>query len=155
MFDWNNLFWACGHCNNTKGDRFQKLLNCLDPKHDVENWIKYEIRPYPGEKVVIEGLKDDEAVDQTVRLLLAVYNGTTQLKEIEAVNLRKKLLEEIKEFQGFLFDYDDDTVEAKERDYCLRQIKRRLKKSSAFTAFKRWIIKGNSLLKKEFSQYFD
>ena len=27
-FRWDNLFWACGHCNSTKGDKFDNLLNC-------------------------------------------------------------------------------------------------------------------------------
>ncbi|MCP5046806.1 MAG: HNH endonuclease, partial [bacterium] len=33
-FDWDNLFWSCAHCNNTKGDKFDNILNCTNPEHD-------------------------------------------------------------------------------------------------------------------------
>lgn len=36
-FDWDNLFLSCKHCNNTKGDRFDNILNCMD--EDVEDCI--------------------------------------------------------------------------------------------------------------------
>ena len=154
-FDWKNLFWSCVHCNNTKRDKFENILNCTDPNHDVENWIKYKINPYPGEEATITAMKNEEIVQNTVQLLLEVYNGTTRLKMIESSNIRKALLNEIREFQGLLFDYDDDSIEGDEREYCLREIKKRLKKSSAFTAFKRWIIKDNPVLKQDFGGYFD
>lgn len=33
-YDWQNLFWACAHCNNTKLDRFEPILDCT--KEDIE-----------------------------------------------------------------------------------------------------------------------
>jgi 5-methylcytosine-specific restriction endonuclease McrA len=30
LYDWNNLFFSCRHCNNTKGDRYYPILNCID-----------------------------------------------------------------------------------------------------------------------------
>ncbi len=27
-FDWNNLFWSCSHCNNTKLNNYDNILNC-------------------------------------------------------------------------------------------------------------------------------
>jgi len=52
-FDWDNLFWACGHCNNTKLDKYGSMLNCTNSEHDVVNWIRYEMKPFPKEKVVV------------------------------------------------------------------------------------------------------
>ena len=26
-YDWNNLFWACAHCNNIKLDTFEPILD--------------------------------------------------------------------------------------------------------------------------------
>jgi hypothetical protein len=51
--------------------------------------------------------------------------------------------------------YYDENIEDADRKYYFRKIKRHLKKSSAFTAFKRWIIKENSVFRKEFEHYFD
>jgi uncharacterized protein (TIGR02646 family) len=49
-FDWNNLFWACGHCNNTKLATHNNLLNCTDINDNVEEAIHYYINPFPKEK---------------------------------------------------------------------------------------------------------
>ena len=27
-YDWNNLFWACAHCNNIKSGRYEPILDC-------------------------------------------------------------------------------------------------------------------------------
>jgi len=27
QFDWNNLFLACGHCNNIKGEKYDEILD--------------------------------------------------------------------------------------------------------------------------------
>jgi hypothetical protein len=154
-FAWDNLFWVCVHCNNTKGDRFDNILNCTNQKHDVENWIKYEMKPFLMEKVKITAIRDGKIVDNTVQLLLEVYNGTTRLKTIESTNIKKKLLGEILDFQQQLMAYYDESIEDADRKYYFRKIKKHLKKSSAFTAFKRWIIKENTVLRKDFEHYFD
>lgn len=153
-FDWNNLFWSCSHCNNTKGDnvKYDNILNCTNPDHDVENWIKYEMKPFPCEEVKITPLKEDEMVGNTSHLLLSIYNGTTQLKKIEAANIRKALLKEILDFQEQLLGYAGN---GDEKESYLKKIKEHLRKSSAFTAFKRWIIKENAFFRKDLEQYFD
>jgi uncharacterized protein (TIGR02646 family) len=154
-FDWNNLFWSCFHCNNIKGDQFENILDCTNPEHDVVNWIKYEIKLYPNETAKITALVDKEIVHHTVQLLHQVYNGTTELKIMESTNIRGTLLNELRKFQNLLFDYDDNGIDEDERKYCFRKIKKHSRKSSAFTAFKRWIVKENPILKQEFEQYFD
>lgn len=126
-FDWTNLFWSCAHCNNIKGGGFDNILKCTLPEHDVQNRIKYEIEEHALRlKVKISAFQDDITVQNTVALLLAVYNGTTPLKIIES-----------------------------EKAEHLENIKMHLKRSSAFTAFKRWIIKDNPFYRETFEQYFD
>lgn len=153
-FDWDNLFWACAHCNNIKLAKYDNILNCIDPNEDVENWIEYYIDPYPMSKVKITLLKLDDKVKSTVELLEKVYNGSTDLKRAESYNIRQKLLKEIILFQKLLFEYFEDN-DPEDKAFYLRKIKRHLKKSSNFTAFKRWIIKKNLKLRNEFEQYFD
>ncbi len=154
-FDWNNLFWACVHCNSTKGLKFDNILNCTNPKHDVEKRIKYEIIHFPKKKVKITALDDSKIVDKTVQLLHEVYNGTTRLKIIESSNIRETLGKEIHDFLEQLEEYYDKNIEDADREYYFNKIKRHLKKSSAFTAFKRWITKENSDYRKDFEQYLD
>jgi hypothetical protein len=153
-FDWNNLFFACGHCNGTKGKEYDSILNCTDPKDDPENWIEYEIKPFPKEKVKlnpIAGFESNQRVMNTVHLLDSVYNGTTALKKLESSNLRAKLQREIGDFNKYLKEYYSEDSTLEEKNTCNRIILRQLQSSSAFTAFKRWIIKNNSKLQKDFS----
>lgn len=155
-FGWNNLFYSCPHCNNTKNlkPEFNNILNCTNPNHDVENWLKYKMEFFP-KKVIITQLKNCEIVINTVNLLDAVYNGGTDLKKIEADNLKKKILKELREFEGLLVSYFEENLPADDKEKTKTSIKRELSKFSAFTAFKRWIIKENNFLKKEFEIFFD
>jgi uncharacterized protein (TIGR02646 family) len=154
-FEWNNLFWSCSHCNNTKLANYENILNCVDENENVEDKLKYIFKPFPFERVQIELLEDSEKTEITKNLLLAVYNGITKLKTIESANLRNKLLDEIMVFQGLLCDYFRDTNSDEDLMYFLIKIRGHLNKASNFTAFKRWIILDNEKLKIEFEQYFD
>lgn len=154
-FQWENLFWSCSHCNNTKLDNYDDIIDCTDINEDIESRIKITMQPYPKETVVIEVLDQNQSTISTADLLNAVYNGTTKLKTIEASNLRNKILEEIRDFQRYLIDYYTDGFEASDKANFLAHIKRHLKKSSNFTAFKRWIIRENETMKADFEQFFD
>lgn len=153
-FAWPNLFWSCGHCNNTKLAQYSPLLNCTEWADAalLSQALRYICKPFPHEKVQIETDSTDISVVNTQQLLLAVFNGTTTLKNIEADNLREQLLHEIKDYQDWLIDYykahDDD-----EKRHCLRKIKSHLHAASAFTAFKRQIVKDNPRMFKDFGSY--
>ena len=152
-FDWNNLFWSCNHCNNTKLNNFKNILNCTIEDDKVSDDLKYIFKPYPFERVEIETVVNNERTRETRKLLLAVYNGTTTLKKIEASNLRNKLLDEVCEFQQLLIDYFKDTNDDDDVEYYKRKIKGHLKTGSNFTAFKNWIVKENEDLLEEFHEY--
>jgi len=154
-FQWENLFWSCGHCNNIKLDNYDDIIDCTVIDEDIENRIKIMMRPYPKETVFIEALDQNQSTISTSELLNAVFNGTTKLKTIEASNLRNKVLEDISEFQQYLINYYKDGFEPEDKANFLANIKRHLKKSSNFTAFKRWIIRENEVMREEFEQYFD
>jgi uncharacterized protein (TIGR02646 family) len=154
-FQWENLFWACSHCNNTKRDNYDDIIDCTGINENIENRLKISMKPFPKETVTIEPLDQNQSTTSTVELLKDVFNGTTKLKAIEASNLRNKILEEIIVFQGYLCNYYSEGFEAEDKAYFLAQIKRNLKKSSNFTAFKRWIIRENDVMRDELEQYFD
>ncbi|CAA9291348.1 hypothetical protein AVDCRST_MAG92-4305 [uncultured Coleofasciculus sp.] len=151
-FDWNNLYYACSHCNNTKSDKYEYLLDCTREADGVDRRIKYKINPFPKEKAVITALEDSQAVNDTVALLRAIYNGTTELKLIESANLRSKLLKEIRRFQDLLFDYYDNEFDDEEKQIIKDKIVRELRSASCFTAFKRWIIRERADFFADFNQ---
>ncbi|MDR2496620.1 MAG: HNH endonuclease [Tannerellaceae bacterium] len=154
-FNWNNLFLSCPHCNNTKGDKCDKILNCTKKADDVENRLKYIFRPFPIERIDIVALDDSAETQNTKELLLEIYNGTTPFKKLESANLRKQILDEISEFQQLLLDYFSDTVSAEKRQLLSSKICLHISRESAFTAFKRWIIKGTPKHNIEFGKFID
>lgn len=155
-FDWNNLFFCCAHCNNTKlaNPDYDLILNCTIERDNVETIIRYHIDPLPKEKAIITALEDTQQVVKTVDLLHNIYNGTTELKIIESANLRSKLLKEIRNFHNLLFAYYDDSNTEEELFAVKNQIIRELRSTSNFTAFKRWIIRDCEGLKADFIDYF-
>ena len=152
-FDWNNLFWSCAHCNNTKLDKFKNLLNCTNSDDEIETKLSYLFNPFPFEQVKIKTLSTDDKTIETQQLLLAIFNGTTPLKVIESSHIRNNLTEDIRSFQKNLFKYFIETNTPKEKKKYLRRIKSHLHISSAFTSFKRQIIKDNSILLENFGAY--
>jgi len=135
-FDWNNLFWSCGHCNNSKLGSYDNLLNCTVSSDTVEMAIHYSLKPFPFELPSFKALNNNAKTVQTKELLEAVYIGKTKLKLIESANLRDLLLTEIQDFQKWLTAYfksDSEDMKA----YALLKIKEHLCNASAFTAFKR------------------
>ena len=150
MFDWNNLFLSCGHCNNIKLAKYDNIINCTDNSEIITDLLKFEIKPFPREKAKITPLISRLDINSTAQLLNEVYNGTTELKNIEGLNIRNKLIRELVEFGRLLQEYYDFGLDKEDKEYLQKKIKQRLSKEAPFTAFKIWIIKDNEELLKEF-----
>jgi uncharacterized protein (TIGR02646 family) len=154
-FDWNNLFLGCRHCNNTKLAKYDNIIDCTDKANQVLAWIKLELKPYPKEKVRIFAQSDKIEVDATIKLLHAVYNGTTEQKQIESGNLRDKITKELADFKENLSNYFDDYIDEKEQAGYYRAIQKQLRPDSEFTAFKVWIVWENEVYKTTFASCID
>ena len=126
-YDWNNLFWACAHCNNIKSDKYEPILDCT--KRSLE------FTPL---------VSDDEEVERTVSLLEDVYYGTTPQKKIEAQIIRKNLRKNLSKFKEYVREYQE-AEDVVEKDDIGELLKRELNNSSEFTAFKRWLIWDNEM----------
>ncbi len=149
-FNWNNLFLSCGHCNNVKLAKFDSILNCTIIDDKVDTAIYYRCNPFPKEKAFFEVKIKSLKAEKTKELLDKTFNGEhTPLKILESSKLRDLLLKEIKVFQDLLFEY----YENEDKDIFLVKIKEHLSNRSAFTAFKRWIIRDNEVLFDDFGQY--
>jgi hypothetical protein len=153
-FSWDNLFLTCSHCNGIKGDRYQPLWNCTRADDHVESHMKFSLPPFPRAEVRVEALDDEERSINTSALLNAAYSGTTPGNKRDAANIRKNLAREIREFQSMLFHYDDESCTGDEKEHIRSQIVYNLSSSSAFTAFKRSIIRSIPDLNAEFGGLF-
>lgn len=154
MFDWNNLYYACGHCNNLKLSKYDNILDPGNPEEDVEKSIHYGMPIlHKRAQVEIKACVDNEKTNNTVELLNYVYNGKTAIKDIEAVNIKNDLVKDLVQFTNWLREYDDDELEDDEKEDLKRKIRKGLNAKSAFTAFKRQVVKDIEYLYEEFKEY--
>ncbi|MCI8899854.1 MAG: hypothetical protein HFH76_04350 [Lachnospiraceae bacterium] len=152
-YDWNNLFLACAHCNNTKLEKFDPIIDCT--KENVEELIAFRKEGYFGtdEKLLFEILDDRVETQNTVRLLQEVYYGSTPQKKMEATILRRILRKELSEFKEYIREYRE--AEGEEKEDLMSLLQRQLRDSSPFAAFKRWLIRDNKEAYPELSVYIE
>src|SRR5579863_3169119 len=104
MLDWNNLFFACWHCNNTKSANTD-LVDCTDPTINILDVLHFEGSSFPKPHVKVIPLSTDQKIVNTARLLNEIYNGTTTLKISEGVNIKDRLAKELFQFTKYLHEY--------------------------------------------------
>ena len=147
-YNWDNLFIACGHCNNTKLAKFDDIINPTqcDPEEYIA--LSVEITNNLLDRVNVESLMTDNSTHLTAELLTLVYNdGSTSIKKIECSNLRNEhLVPNIRTFLQYINNYREepelgyDTIISKE-----------INRSSAFAAFKRKIVRDDPELSLKFA----
>ncbi len=136
--DWNNLFYSCPNCNGIKHER-TGLLNCTKKSDKVDSAIRYLVHPMSLAQIEISIVTKNEKTENTQQLLYDVYFGNTKHKKLESSNLRDLVVKEVQNFSDELLAFEKTTsAEDKERYY--QNIINHLNNSTAFTAFKRWII---------------
>jgi len=151
MFDWDNLYLACGHCNEIKGAHFDNILNCTDMSHKIVDWLEFRIDITPYAQAEIIPIEKNALVENTAKLLNGVYNGTNLSNKFNSNSIRKKLIKHLVEFQQLLYDYFyKEGLDSDDKIKLRKEIKRYLQPDTHFTAFKIWIIKRTPEIKSEF-----
>lgn len=138
-YDWNNLFLSCRHCNNIKGENFTNILDCT--KYAVDELIAF--RETSDMEIIVEALSNDASVIETVDLLRKCYDGNTPQKKMEAKTIKRHLHKELLEFKDLLMLKESNNEQ--EVNDAILAIERETGESSAFTSFKRWILKDEAL----------
>lgn len=137
-FDWNNLFWACGHCNNVKNQNKydEGIIDCCktDPEEVISFQLENEnVHIFARDEKDKNSLLTAELVTEVFSLRntsMRVYKSEMRFEALtEEMN---KLYDSIEEFQN-----NPDSRVAK------RKIKALLRKESRFAAFKREYIREN------------
>ena len=150
-YNWNNLFLACAHCNNTKLDKYEPILDCT--KENIEEAIAFRKKGYFGteEELLFEVLDLREETLNTQKLLQEVYYGFTPQKKMEARILRRILRRELSVFKEYVREYQE--AEDEEKEDLKYLIKQQLGDGSPFAAFKRWLIRDNREVYPELAMY--
>jgi len=151
QLDWNNLLFACGHCNNSKGHiGYNNILNCTVPADDIENFISFKISPFPKELPEFTPIDHSQKTLDTISLLNLVYIGSTPQKKLESSFLRQELLDESLEFITLINEYFK-SAEPNYKSNLLSRIGGELHASSAYTAFKRRYVRDKYMA--DFGQF--
>ncbi|AEI50170.1 hypothetical protein [Runella slithyformis] len=70
-FDWNNLFYVCGHCNNTKlaKSQYDNILDCTNSDNRVVDLIEHIFGPLKSDSLDFKAQIQSQIVLNTVALL--------------------------------------------------------------------------------------
>ncbi len=157
--DWNNIYLACGRCNNCKLalTEFDNLLDCCDTETDVFKAIKL-LPPatYAGKKVIVEAMNGDDSTKNTVKLLEKIFNSTHSIdKELTSVALREKVFIQCNKLQKWHGIYRSDESIDRKKDEAIETMKELIKKDKAYSAFIRWMILDDAELADKLKRYMD
>lgn len=151
MFDWNNLFLSCSHCNNIKNDRFTPILDCTKVAVDEKIAFRRHAEPFEADKLDIIALDNSTETRNTVALLNEIYYGSTEQKKEEAKIIRTQLSKELNRFEECVKEYASADGEDKKDLEC--SIMMKLKWNAPFAAFKRRMIRDASDTFPELQKY--
>lgn len=136
-FDWNNLFWACSHCNSVKNQEKYDLgiLDCC--KTDPEKEIAFRLK---GDQIELCRLAPAEEIltGRTIELVWEVFNLQNTGMRVYRSNIR---LKELQKEMNLLFDNLESLKNNPDSKFILRKLKVLLKRESAFAAFKRCYVR--------------
>lgn len=147
-FDWENLFWSCGHCNGIKNNSKYDdgIIDCC--KQDPEKYLYFEVK---NDDVVIGVADSDSDIQKRTALLITetfslkntgmrTYTSDERLKLLQKeMNVLYKQLEKI-------HSEPDSKV-------TIRTIRSLLRRESAFAAFKRCYVREHASEYPELQQY--
>ena len=151
---YSNLFYSCEKCNKLKPKKVntienEEILNCCDV--DVEKYIKLALN-IDECKIDIFQIKNDEKlelkIENTIKLLERIYNGKNS-KSNSCEDLQQDIIDEIEIFRKIIDKYNNTRL----KNSALNEIKEKLDLKSSYSTFKRWLIKDNESLNKQFYQY--
>ena len=146
-FDWNNLFWACSHCNGVKnqGKYAGRIINCCI--EDPEEAICFSLE---NEKVSVTARDDNND--------MAVLTATLVSEVFELKNTGMRVYKSDMRFQELnkemnkLYDNLEELKRSPGSKVVLRKLKALLRRESVFAAFKRNYIREN---KERFPQLME
>lgn len=144
-FDWNNLFWSCGHCNGVKNQRKydEHIIDCC--KSDPE--LRIYFRLHDGNTDVTAVDSKDYDAKMTAELVTEVFNIMNSGMRIYKSEFRfRELNKEMNKLYHTLDELDQNPNSV----FALKKLQALIRRESRFAAFKRCYIREN---KKQYMKY--
>lgn len=138
-FDWNNLFWSCGHCNGVKNQR--KFDNYIIDCCEVDPETKIYFRLCNGNTNVQAVDSEDEDAKMTAELVTEVFNKTNSGMRIYKSNMR---FDELNREMNKLYTILQELSKNERSGFLLKQLQVLTRRESRFAAFKRCYIRENA-----------
>lgn len=138
-FNWDNLFWSCGHCNGVKNQKIyeESILDCC--KVDPESLLKFRMKD-DGVEVICEDSSNVQAC-ATAKLCQEVFNIQNTGMRVYKSEIRfEKLTKEMNLLYGVLGEWKQD----QKSKVVLRKLKALLRKESQFAEFKRCYVREHA-----------
>lgn len=143
-FNWENLFWSCGHCNGVKNQKkYEKgIIDCC--KNDPEMLLTFKL--IEGKTEIYSKDKDNLEAVRTASLIYETFNlMNTGMRTYKSEMRYRELTREM----NILYDNLEEYKNNPDSTYVQRKLKALLRRESAFAAFKRDYIR---LKKDEFPE---
>lgn len=135
-FDWENLFWSCGHCNSVKNQNKydEGIIDCcvVDPEEVLEFYVTKE-----GVEINSKCI-EDEKVLRTAELITEIFDMKNTGMRVYKSEMRLKKLEEE---MNVLYINLDKMKNMPKSPIIMRKLKALLRRESAFAAFKRGYVR--------------
>lgn len=136
VFDWNNLFYSCSHCNSVKNNgRFEEgIIDCCvrDPEELLELHLEEN-----HVRAIAKDEEDLEAV-RTAELIEEVFNSNSTGIRTEAGQVRLRELQLV--MNAFLAQWERHRNNAEDKK-AARMVKAFLNDTSKFAGFTRSYIR--------------
>lgn len=147
-FDWENLFWSCGHCNGMKNNSKydEGIIDCC--KNDPEKYIYFRVRD--NEVIVTVADPEDEMLKRTALLVTEIFSFKNTGMRTYTSDERMKLLQ--KEM-NLLYRQLEKVHNGCASKATMRMIRSLLRRESAFAAFKRCYVRDHAVEYPELQQY--
>lgn len=148
-FDWENLFWVCGHCNGVKNQNKydEGILDCC--VSDPENFIEFRWKENNIE-LLRKSSQPNDVVDKTILLVNEVFNKrNTGMREYKSDMRFKKLQTEM----NLLFDNLEKYKQNPDSKLILNKLRVMLRRESAFASFKRCYVRENLDIYPKLKEY--
>lgn len=135
-FDWENLFWACGHCNGVKNqEKYEKgILDCC--KEDPEKVMIFRLKENVVSVCAVSS--GDDKAQLTAQLVEEVFQIQNTGMRVYKSEMR---LHELQKEMNVLYTKLKAYKERPTSKLIHRTLKALLKKETAFAAFKRCYVR--------------
>lgn len=139
VFDWNNLFYSCPHCNSIKKESKYdgKILNCC--VEDPEKYLNHCFSAQAVSITPVDGIVDEKAVMTADLIQNCFEKRNTGIRVVGCDARFTRLADTMNKLYATLGNYKRDP--SSKKYYCA--LRAMLKREYKFAAFTRHYVRGH------------